>query len=100
MCIRDRYSSEPARLEVMLLGMQGLGKPGVHQAKMIEWSLWNRDYPVPYQGQFTPQMPHICDALRPVEYEDIRGANRLRYAAAVFALILALIWQALAGMWI
>ena len=30
-----------------------------------------------------------------VEYEDIRRANRLMYAAAVFALILALIWQAL-----
>ena len=44
--------------------------------------------------------PFIGDALRPVEYEDIRRANRLMYAAAVFALILALIWQALAGMWI
>jgi trimethylamine-N-oxide reductase (cytochrome c) len=29
--IRGPYSSEPARLEVILLGMQGLGKPGVHQ---------------------------------------------------------------------
>ena len=44
--------------------------------------------------------PFIGDALRPVEYEDIRRANRLMYAAVVFALILALIWQALAGMWI
>lgn len=44
--------------------------------------------------------PFIGDALRPVEYEDIRRANRLMHAAAVFALILALIWQALAGMWI
>jgi molybdopterin guanine dinucleotide-containing S/N-oxide reductase-like protein len=30
--IRGPYSTEPARLEVLLLGMQGLGKPGVHQA--------------------------------------------------------------------
>jgi anaerobic selenocysteine-containing dehydrogenase len=29
--IRGAYSSEPARLEVLLLAMQGLGKPGVHQ---------------------------------------------------------------------
>jgi molybdopterin guanine dinucleotide-containing S/N-oxide reductase-like protein len=29
--IRGPYSSEPARLEVVLLGMQGLGKPGIHQ---------------------------------------------------------------------
>ena len=37
--IRGPYSSEPARLEVMLLGMQGLGGPGVHQAKMLEWDV-------------------------------------------------------------
>jgi molybdopterin guanine dinucleotide-containing S/N-oxide reductase-like protein len=29
--IRGPYSHEPARLESCLLGMQGLGKPGVHQ---------------------------------------------------------------------
>lgn len=29
--IRSAYSHEPARLEVIMLGMQGLGKPGVHQ---------------------------------------------------------------------
>jgi molybdopterin guanine dinucleotide-containing S/N-oxide reductase-like protein len=29
--IRGPYSHEPARLEACLLGMQGLGKPGVHQ---------------------------------------------------------------------
>jgi anaerobic selenocysteine-containing dehydrogenase len=29
--IRGPYSHEPARLESILLGMQGLGKPGVHQ---------------------------------------------------------------------
>ncbi len=29
--IRGPFSSEPARLEVVLLTMQGLGKPGVHQ---------------------------------------------------------------------
>ncbi len=32
--IRGPLSHEPARLEVILLGMQGLGKPGVHQAQI------------------------------------------------------------------
>ena len=29
--VRGSYSTEPARLEVLLLAMQGLGRPGVHQ---------------------------------------------------------------------
>jgi trimethylamine-N-oxide reductase (cytochrome c) len=32
--VRGPYSSEPARLEVIMLGMQGLGGPGVHQAQI------------------------------------------------------------------
>lgn len=32
--IRSAYSHEPARLEVCLLGMQGLGGPGVHQIQL------------------------------------------------------------------
>ena len=65
--IRGPYATEPARLEVMLLGMQGLGRPGVHQAKMIEWNMWARDFPVPYQGDFAPKVPQICDCLRAVD---------------------------------
>ncbi len=65
--IRGPYSSEPARLEVMLLGMQGLGRPGVHQAKMIEWNMWAKDYPVPFTPEFVPAMPHSGDPLRPVD---------------------------------
>ncbi|MDR0490918.1 MAG: molybdopterin-dependent oxidoreductase [Oscillospiraceae bacterium] len=65
--IRGPYSSEPARLEAMLLGMRGLGKPGVHQAKMIEFNLWNIDYPLPYQGEFMPAVPHIADPLRTID---------------------------------
>ncbi|MBP1707268.1 MAG: molybdopterin oxidoreductase [Chloroflexi bacterium] len=37
--IRSAYSTEPGRLEVLLLAMQGVGKPGVHQFKMMEWGL-------------------------------------------------------------
>jgi anaerobic selenocysteine-containing dehydrogenase len=32
--IRGPYSHEPARLECILLGMQGLGRPGVHQCQL------------------------------------------------------------------
>jgi trimethylamine-N-oxide reductase (cytochrome c) len=65
--IRGPYATEPGRLEVMLLGMQGVGKPGVHQVKVIEWDMWAKNYPLPYQGEFVPTVPHICDALRPVD---------------------------------
>jgi trimethylamine-N-oxide reductase (cytochrome c) len=77
--IRGPYSTEPARLEVMLLGMQGLGRAGVHQAKMIEWNLWNRDYPVPYQGQFVPKVTAIADPLRPVDGDVDPSINMNRF---------------------
>ena len=64
--IRGPYGTEPARLEIMLLGMRGLGKPGVHQCKMIEWNMWAKNYPLPYTPEFTPITPHICDATRTV----------------------------------
>ena len=37
--IRGPYSHEPGRLQILCLAMQGLGKPGRNQAKMIEWAL-------------------------------------------------------------
>ena len=37
--IRGPYATEPARLQVLCLAMQGLGKPGCNQSKMIEWGL-------------------------------------------------------------
>ncbi|MFC1902233.1 molybdopterin-dependent oxidoreductase, partial [Chloroflexota bacterium] len=37
--IRAAYATEPARLEVFLLAMQGLGKPGVHQVNMTKHGL-------------------------------------------------------------
>ena len=56
--IRGPYASEPGRLEVMLLGMRGLGKPGVHQAKMIEFNLGgHKDYPLPYQSTKSAYVP-------------------------------------------
>jgi anaerobic selenocysteine-containing dehydrogenase len=44
--IRVPYATENGRLEPMLLGMQGLGKPGTHQIKMIEWNMHNQN-PMP-----------------------------------------------------
>lgn len=58
--IRGPYSSEPARLEVMLLGMQGLGGPGVHQAKMLEWDVCTaEDWAIPYQPEKMYRVPQI-----------------------------------------
>ena len=52
--IRGPYSSENARLEILLLAMQGLGKPGVHQVKMIEWGLMGTS-PMP-ESQINPNL--------------------------------------------
>jgi trimethylamine-N-oxide reductase (cytochrome c) len=60
--IRSAYSTEQARLEVILLAMQGLGKPGRHQAKMLEWGMSARQgpklCPIP-GGEIIPKMPLI-----------------------------------------
>ena len=48
---RGPFSTEPARLQSILLCMQGLGKPGRHQAKWLEWNLFSQNYPMPYQGK-------------------------------------------------
>ena len=41
--IRSSYSHEPGRMEVCLLAMQGLGKPGRNQFKFFEWGLFGSD---------------------------------------------------------
>ena len=57
--IRSAYATENGRLEALLLAMQGLGKRGVHQAKMIEYALsalwFDGRSPIP-AGMITPQM--------------------------------------------
>ena len=46
--IRSAYATEQARIEVLLLAMQGLGKPGVHQVKMLEWATFDsKNSPMP-----------------------------------------------------
>ena len=58
--IRGPYSSENGRLEVLLLAMQGLGKPGVHQVKMLEWGRRNAPItdPMPL-GTITPKLTSV-----------------------------------------
>lgn len=58
--IRSTYSHEPARLEVALLGMQALGKPGCNQMKMMEWQLFslNSQMPAP-RSQFIPNLNSV-----------------------------------------
>lgn len=41
--IRSAYSHEPARMEVVLLAMQALGKLGRNQFKFVEWGLYGAD---------------------------------------------------------
>jgi anaerobic selenocysteine-containing dehydrogenase len=64
--IRGPYSTEPARLEIILLGMQGLGKPGVQQQS--DWRGFPRATVMPderparqghYFGWFYPPPPQI-----------------------------------------
>ena len=77
--IRGPYSSEPGRLEAMLLGMRALGSPGVHQAKMIEFHIWNVDYPLPYQGEFPAALPFIGDPVRHVAGDISPEINMRRF---------------------
>ena len=54
----------------MLLGMSGLGKPGVHQAKMLEWWIWGEWFPIPYQGKIRPNLAGFSEQCRPVDCMD------------------------------
>jgi anaerobic selenocysteine-containing dehydrogenase len=60
--IRSAYSTEAGRLEVLLLAMQGLGKPGNHQLKMLEWGLSGMWSP---NGSPMPAPKHYPYFLRP-----------------------------------
>ena len=63
--IRGAFSTEPARLQSILLGMQGLGKPGIHHAKWLEWNLHSPVYQMPYQGVELINVPHRAEIVRP-----------------------------------
>jgi molybdopterin guanine dinucleotide-containing S/N-oxide reductase-like protein len=61
--IRGPYSTEPARLEGVLLGMQGLGKSGVHSAY------------IPWLGRPRPNVPAPVAGLPPTQ---IMPGERIR----------------------
>ena len=54
--VRGPYSTENARLEVCLLGMQGLGMPGRHMWTTIEWGLMSDEKP-PYNRAYSIPVP-------------------------------------------
>jgi trimethylamine-N-oxide reductase (cytochrome c) len=60
--IRGPYATEAARLQNICLAMQGLGKPGVNQAKMIEWGLF--DKPDQYAQPKSLRVPNLRKAYR------------------------------------
>ena len=62
---RGPFSTEPARLQSILLAMQGLGKPGRHQAKWLEWNLHSDGYAMPYQGKNSIRVGIRADLVRP-----------------------------------
>jgi len=75
---RGPYSSEQARLEVLLLAMQGLGRPGAHQVKMLEWGrrVVNESNPMPV-GVALPKVMHTVytGAMKFITSKDPRMAD-------------------------
>ena len=77
--IRGPFSTEPARLQSILLGMQGLGKPGRHQAKWLEWTIHTPVWAFPHQGKVNPSVPTWSEMVRPPNSnEDIAAFMRGR----------------------
>ncbi|HEX7474598.1 MAG TPA: molybdopterin-dependent oxidoreductase [Dehalococcoidales bacterium] len=74
--MRSAYSTEPARLEVLLLAMQGLGKPGAHQVKMIEWGT-----NLAFAAQFGPMPNGIMEPHLPKISYTIGDVGSKRAAA-------------------
>ncbi|OGO42946.1 MAG: dehydrogenase [Chloroflexi bacterium RBG_16_60_22] len=70
--IRGPYSTEPARLEVLLLAMQGLGKPGVHQFCFNQIFLAE---PFKSQAMFSPQVAYRGTEV-PFQAAEIHGISR------------------------
>ena len=67
---RGPYATENMRMEVCLLGMQGLGKPGRHMFTTIEWGLMSNNDPPRWSfGNAIPVPRHLM-------YPDLVEANR------------------------
>jgi molybdopterin guanine dinucleotide-containing S/N-oxide reductase-like protein len=77
--VRGPFSTEQARLEVLLLSMQGIGKPGRHQYKMIEWGLWckQEQYPMPV-AKYMPQVMAACQGQMGSAVIGIEDGSKLK----------------------
>ncbi|OGO42943.1 MAG: dehydrogenase [Chloroflexi bacterium RBG_16_60_22] len=62
--IRGPYATEPARMEIVLMAMQGLGKPGAHIFKMTEWAFFGsrQQLSLPKAEKIITAMPASHDA--------------------------------------
>jgi trimethylamine-N-oxide reductase (cytochrome c) len=69
--IRGPFATEPCRLQSICLGMQGLGKHGRHQSKVLEWNLHTDVYPVPYQGEKIINVPMRAEQVRPPMNDEV-----------------------------
>jgi molybdopterin guanine dinucleotide-containing S/N-oxide reductase-like protein len=70
--IRGPYSHEPARLEVILLAMRGLGKPGVHQCQVSHLGM-PRNATQPWRGG----LPYFVTG----DWKEMRATFRTTLAA-------------------
>jgi len=73
--IRSSYSTEPARLEVLLLAMQGVGKPGMNQVQMIEWGFYCNGVCVPAGHPRDPMTPLPGGTVIPNIMAAFRGGD-------------------------
>ncbi|MBN1322178.1 MAG: molybdopterin-dependent oxidoreductase [Thermoleophilia bacterium] len=66
--IRGPYATEPARLQALCLAMQGLGKPGRNQSKMIEWGMMGdpKYYPQPVPSVMVKDLLEAFTGATPV----------------------------------
>jgi molybdopterin guanine dinucleotide-containing S/N-oxide reductase-like protein len=68
--VRSPYGTENVRMEVCLLGMQGLGKPGRHMLSTIEWGLMGGEDPPEFVfGKSIPVPRHLL-------FPSVEAANR------------------------
>jgi len=65
--VRGSYSTEPVRLEICCLGMQGLGKPGRNMLSFIEWQMLGDSSAAP-RSEIAPVLT-VGAHMWPVSYE-------------------------------
>lgn len=69
--IRSQFSAEPGRMEVVLMGMQGLGKPGRNVLKLHEWGLYGLPSQCPNPSSDLFMLPE--GAYRALDYNNTKN---------------------------